>query len=231
VTLSISESYIKTYESATELSTVVTETKICSKCHLPFPIDGFYFVKKGSERRSSYCKSCSNKTSKEYVQNNHEKRSESKRLWKEKNPKAVKSMRKTNYDNKHEDRIRYSKEWRDKYPEKVRESNRNSNLKKKGVDTDWYNITLSEQKGRCALCGSTDPKTATGRFYIDHDHSCCPRNHACKKCRRGLLCSPCNARLGHIENEIWFKQAKGYLAKYKRRDASGNDQPSLFDGM
>lgn len=59
---------------------------------------------------------------------------------------------------------------------------------------EWEWLRESQQD-RCALCG----QNGTIRLAIDHDHSCCGRKRACKKCIRGMLCAVCNRMLGHIE--------------------------------
>ncbi len=65
-----------------------------------------------------------------------------------------------------------------------------------------YGLTRSEwewlresQQSRCALCG----EDGTIQLAIDHDHSCCGRARACKKCIRGMLCAVCNLILGRAE--------------------------------
>lgn len=89
-----SELYIENSKSSAESHPVPSvETKICSKCNLTLPIDDFYHVAKGSDKRIAYCKSCSKKSNKEYVTNNYEKRNESKRLWRVNNPESVKTMK------------------------------------------------------------------------------------------------------------------------------------------
>ena len=49
------------------------------------------------------------------------------------------------------------------------EANRKANLRKNyGVDPGWVDSKLVEQAGRCAICGSTEPR---GRnWHVDHDH-------------------------------------------------------------
>lgn len=59
----------------------------------------------------------------------------------------------------------------------------------------------------CELCGATDR-----RLVIDHDHSCCPRNYACGKCFRGMLCQPCNVALGMFQDDpALLRRAAEYL--------------------
>ena len=125
-----------------------------------------------------------------------------------------------------------TKEWRDANPEEVRRLHIERRFRNYGVTQEWYDRTLAAQGGGCAMCGSKDPKNQWNTFHVDHNHSCCNKGcHACDRCRRGLLCSPCNTRLGIVENIDWVKKAKAYLRKYPLKDAAGNDQPSLFDGL
>jgi hypothetical protein len=62
---------------------------------------------------------------------------------------------------------------------------------------------LAAQGGRCAICGSTDPRGGDGAsFAVDHDHACCPANRrSYGKCLRGLLCHPCNQGLGMFRDD------------------------------
>ena len=75
---------------------------------------------------------------------------------------------------------------------------------------DDYDRMLEQQGGVCALCSSPEPE-GRGRFHVDHDHLCCPTDKTCGKCIRGLLCSPCNVRLGVLENTLWVEKAQAYL--------------------
>jgi hypothetical protein len=125
-----------------------------------------------------------------------------------------------------------TKEWREANPEEVRRKHIERRFRQYGVTQEWYDKTLAAQGGGCAMCGSKDPKNEWNTFHIDHDHSCCSKScHACDNCRRGLLCGVCNTRLGILEKKEWVKQAKSYLAKYRRKDEAGNVQPSLFEEL
>lgn len=57
----------------------------------------------------------------------------------------------------------------------------------------------NEQEGLCYLCGID--LTAVKRAVIDHDHGCCPPDHSCRACRRGLACDTCNAAIGFARDD------------------------------
>jgi len=63
---------------------------------------------------------------------------------------------------------------------------------------------LEQQKGKCAICGSTDSNHNSATFCVDHCHS---TNKV-----RGLLCVNCNAGIGSLkESPELFNNALNYL--------------------
>lgn len=60
---------------------------------------------------------------------------------------------------------------------------------------EQYQELLNSQGGRCATCGIVPEK-----FYVDHDHACCPGGNSCGQCVRGLLCFNCNNALGQVKD-------------------------------
>lgn len=78
------------------------------------------------------------------------------------------------------------------------------NLKAKhGLTVEEYAEKLERQGGGCAICGTKLPGgKSKGRFYVDHDHDCCPSGTSCPACQRGLLCSPCNVGLGAFGDDV-----------------------------
>lgn len=82
---------------------------------------------------------------------------------------------------------------------------RASDLKRNfGLTVEQWDAMLAAQGGGCAICHVTEAEGA--RLVVDHDQRCCPSQHgrkvarACGSCTRGILCSPCNVRLG-----IWHE--------------------------
>jgi hypothetical protein len=69
-----------------------------------------------------------------------------------------------------------------------------------GITVEQYDSLLAEQKGCCAICGSTSSysrnykNTARAKFSVDHCH-------ATGKVR-GLLCTKCNRALGLLNDSI-----------------------------
>ena len=52
------------------------------------------------------------------------------------------------------------------------------------------------------------------KVAIDHDHNCCPGDHSCGDCVRGILCPDCNRGLGSFHDNIEFlKNAIIYLRR------------------
>jgi hypothetical protein len=79
--------------------------------------------------------------------------------------------------------------WNQLNPERREEIRREEYYRKKyRRSLEWYNETLAAQGGKCLLCGDV-PKH---RLNVDHCHK--------TGVVRGLICSPCNTALGHLEN-------------------------------
>lgn len=85
---------------------------------------------------------------------------------------------------------------------------------KYGLTIEDYNLLLSDQKGKCYICGneetSYDAKTKKVKsLSIDH-------NHKTGKVR-GLLCSRCNALIGYAKEDIKIlESAIKYINKYEK---------------
>ena len=105
----------------------------------------------------------------------------------------------------------YSKKYRKANPEKYAEWRFKS---RHGITRAEALVELEVEKG-CRICGVTD--FGNEGWVIDHDHSCCGKLNTCNKCRRGILCEPCNKMLGFAKDNIEvLTKAVEYLEEYER---------------
>lgn len=89
---------------------------------------------------------------------------------------------------------------------RVKETQREWELQRKyGIGISEYEGLLTRQNGKCAICGTMNPRTPKrGRFVVDHDH----RDNTV----RGLLCFQCNVGIGAFsENADSLLRAADYL--------------------
>lgn len=71
-----------------------------------------------------------------------------------------------------------------------------------GLTEDDYERMFAEQRGCCAICGTSHPQ-----LVIDHDHA--------TGAVRGLLCSLCNTGIGHLRDDRGrVEQAAEYLKRH-----------------
>lgn len=181
-----------------------TIDKVCTKCKIVKPVSCFYKASWSADGRHPRCKDCHSFDAAE--------------RWKE-NPRATVINRKKN------------KEWRDANKPYLIEKSKGKNYSYYGVTKEWYESKFVAQNGKCDLCGIPYEFSGKKRMSIDHNHDCCPTGRGCDKCRRGLLCTKCNTRLGVLEISGWVKQAKSYLKKYPLKNKAVDTVPSLFDFM
>jgi hypothetical protein len=89
------------------------------------------------------------------------------------------------------------------------------NLKKMELTPDEYIAMFDAQDGKCYICKNEEPSSNKKRLSVDHDHTCCGKGKACKKCIRKLLCSQCNMALGAVKDNInTLKSAIAYLEEH-----------------
>ena len=83
-----------------------------------------------------------------------------------------------------------SRRWRRKNAVHVAEYERRWH----GLTNEQYAHMVLDQRGRCAICRSSDSRGRRGsKWHIDHDHA--------TGLIRGLLCSPCNIMLGMARDD------------------------------
>lgn len=78
--------------------------------------------------------------------------------------------------------------------------NRTRRLALYGLTAERFDELLALQRGRCAVCTTTEP--GSRGWFIDHDHACCPGIGSCGDCVRGLVCHDCNIMLGNAKDDI-----------------------------
>jgi hypothetical protein len=75
-----------------------------------------------------------------------------------------------------------------------------------GISLIQMRQMLEDQGGRCAICGTTEPKGRWNNWHVDH-------NHVTSKVR-GILCGPCNVGLGTFcDNADILRKAADYLER------------------
>lgn len=82
---------------------------------------------------------------------------------------------------------------------------RHHGLKKNyGITLEDYERMLAEQKGVCAICGTTESGGRSDNFHVDHCHA--------TGNVRGLLCVNCNRGIGHFNDDpTLLEAAAAYL--------------------
>lgn len=113
-----------------------------------------------------------------------------------------------------------AKEYREKHREEVNQWLKNhykankelyrlkAMFKAHGVTVEWYEAKLKSQGGKCAICGSRDPKGKGTAFCVDHDHE--------SGKVRGLLCNSCNLAIGHLgDSAVNLERGVKYLRGYE----------------
>jgi hypothetical protein len=86
-----------------------------------------------------------------------------------------------------------------------------ADLKKNyGVTLEWYQKSLSDQNGVCAICKRQEMTKIRGKLIsLSVDHC-----HVSGKAR-GLLCTPCNRALGLFQDSpSVLQEAESYLKKF-----------------
>lgn len=79
-----------------------------------------------------------------------------------------------------------------------------------GVTIEWYEQTLENQGGRCAICGSEDHRRKKVKYFaVDHDHE---TGEA-----RGLLCHPCNVGLGQLQDSTKILESAIHYLKERSK--------------
>jgi hypothetical protein len=152
----------------------------CIDCKRVLPVEQFHVNRARKCGYTSYCKICS------------KVRTDG---WRAANPDRNRAV---------------MNEWRRKNAARVAEYDRRHHLMHEyGLTPEEYDAMVARQDGKCAACGSDDPRNNQyGRWPIDHDHA--------TRTVRELLCNPCNVAIGQVNDDVDRLMALAtYLLKHR----------------
>ncbi len=175
--------------------------KKCARCSLVKTADRFATY---SGKLYVWCRACQCESSKSYYKANREKRLAAASVYRSENKEKLAAS---------------IKAWRESNPDKVVAQNKRTyaklksplyhhkrNLARYGLTVEQYEAMYRAQNGGCAIC--TGFNVAGRRLAVDH-------NHKTSKVR-GLLCTGCNAAIGHAKESIdILKGIIAYLEKHE----------------
>lgn len=96
--------------------------------------------------------------------------------------------------------------WKANNPEAYALYRKRARLKRYGITPEQYDQLLTEQGGKCTICGANE--CVTGReFAVDHCHTTGKI--------RGILCGPCNVGIGMLGEDLSrIEKAHSYLQSH-----------------
>lgn len=143
--------------------------------------------------------------------------------WKAENPERYAEIQRRNRVDRREEMRIASAEWYRDNREKALQQTRVRKLASYGLTPETYQ-GLSESQGHvCAICGSPyGLESQKHPLYVDHCHE--------TGAVRGLLCSHCNAGLGHFRDrpELLMEAAR-YLTRSSSGSTSTMSSPPLSE--
>ena len=168
----------------------------CSRCSRMLPTSEFTKYPRSRDGLTYWCKSCTAERNREYNRSNRERIRLQQAEYRDRNREKL--------------RAQAAERFAARNPQQWSENTRWQRIASKyGLTREQYEALVASQDGKCAICDSADRA-----LVVDHDHFCCPDRNTCGQCLRGLICSPCNLKLGWLEKH-WpqiARHATGKLA-------------------
>ncbi len=153
------------------------DTKICSKCHTPKPLDAFHKDSQRADGLYPQCKDCHNSANR----NTRLKDPEAyRKYYRERQQRRRATPGGRERDNQ------YAKNWHERQKAEGRDPNRE---KRFGLEAGQYATMVQEQDGKCKIC-----KESSQTLCVDHNHK--------TGVVRGLLCPSCNKGLGFFKDSV-----------------------------
>ncbi len=147
-----------------------------------------------------------------------EKRAESHKRWRDKNPGYYKnwyanrpgySKEKSHLSEQrnYESRKEYKRKYYQANKANIRTKTRKNKMKRQyGITVEDYDRLLQSQANSCAVCKTATSGVKSNAFYVDHCHKTGKV--------RGLLCSKCNSGIGMLgDTAAAVQSAADYLRK------------------
>lgn len=139
--------------------------------------------------------------------------------WKTENPERYAEIQRENRVNRREEHRVASAEWYRDNKATAKEQTRIRKLASYGLTPETYQELSESQDHVCAICGSPyGLESQKHPLYVDHCHETGKV--------RGLLCSHCNAGLGHFrDNPELLMEAARYLTRSSSGATSTTNKP------
>ena len=168
--------------------------KRCNHCHEEKPLEEFGKLTKSPDGHSPRCKICQRKMNRDSYS----------RCDKEKHRSRGKKRRLANIEAHRKYHRDYMKRYRKNNPRSAKRAQLKHHY---GITLEQYEELLEEQDGKCKICGH-EPQEGERALDVDHCHD---EGHI-----RGILCSSCNAGLGHFQDrpDLLLKAIE-YLEHFK----------------
>jgi len=156
------------------------------------------------------CKECNHRRRVFKYYENREENIKKAAEWKKQNRERVREQVRLDRKNNPDKYLKWSREYKERNQDKL---NLNESLRRRGIDKNFYDQMMQEQKNKCAICKLEETRVSKKgdkitRLCIDHNHE--------TGVVRQLLCHDCNTGLGKFkDNPFLLLMASDYLLNHQ----------------